>query len=120
MSITAEQIQKEASQYSTVSTPIKAVVVGTASSVRERVTGSEYVYIKVQLTEGKASGCIVLGTRTTKNAKGETKDIPAIGDEVVAYHTKLPSREVQGDFVHFFEISTSIALTDNSTLSSLL
>ena len=122
MAISAEQIKNEATQYSTVSTPIKGVIVGNPSSVRQRSgTGTEFVYIQVQLTEGKASGCIVLGTRTTKNGKGETKDIPKVGEEVIAYHTKLPSRTVDGEVVHFFEISTSTGtITDNATLSELL
>ena len=121
MSITAEQLQQEATQSTVVkSTPIKAVVTGTPSSVRTKQNDVKFVYLQVQLTEGKASGCIVLGTRTVLNSKGESKNIPKVGDEVIAYHTKLPSREIEGEFVHFFEIAPDVAITDNATLSALL
>lgn len=108
-------------QSSNNSTPYKAVVAGTASDVRTKSNGVEYVYIRVQLTEGAAKGHTVLATRTVKNSKGESKDIPAEGQEVIAYHTKLPSTKVEGEFVHFFEISMQTNdIADNNTLSGLL
>ena len=120
--MTAEQLSAEAIA-STVSNSVfyKAVIAGTASSVKTKSNGVNFVYIKVTLLDGAAKGLTVLATRTVKNIKGEEKSIPVEGEEVIVYHTKLPSLKVEGEFAHFFEISTNTnQVADNNTLSSLL
>jgi hypothetical protein len=122
--MTQDQLTAEA-QASTVassnSTIFKAVIAGVPSTVRTKSNGVEFVYIKATLLDGAAKGMTVLATRTVKNIKGEDKVIPVEGEEIIVYHTKLPSLKVEGEFAHFFEISTNTnQVADNSTLSSLL
>jgi hypothetical protein len=122
--MTQDQLTAEA-QASTVasnnSTTFKAVIAGVASSIKTKSNGVDFVYIKATLLEGAAKGMTVLATRTVKNIKGEEKSIPVEGEEVIVYHTKLPSLKVEGEYVHFFEVSMStVQVVDNNTLSSLL
>ena len=78
---------------------------GKASKTFSKSNGNEFVYILVQLEEGAAKGHTVFASRTTLS-NGVEKSIPEEGEEVIVYHTKLPSTKEAGKFVHFFEIST--------------
>jgi hypothetical protein len=121
--MTQDQLTAEAQASTTVSnsTTFKAVIAGVASSIRTKSNGVDFVYIKATLLDGAAKGMTVLATRTVKNIKGEEKSIPVEGEEIIVYHTKLPSLKIEGEFVHFFEISTNTnQVADNNTLSSLL
>ena len=105
----------------TQSVAYSAIVAGKASKVFTKSNGNEFVYIQVELQDGAAAGHTVLGMRTTLSA-GVDKEIPAEGEEVTVYHTKLPSTKEAGKFVHFFEISMNGGgeITSNDELSALL
>jgi len=98
----------------------KAAVKSAPSKTMSKSNGSDYVLINVELLDGPAKGKIVAATRTIKNSDGKEKSVPAINDEVTVYHQVLPSSQVVGKFVHFFEISTGLISTDNDTLTALL
>lgn len=100
-------------------TTYKAVIKSAPSKVMSKSNGAEYVLMNVELADGPAAGHIVAGTRTIKNGAGDEKSCPEIGDEVTVYHTYMESTVDEGEFVHFFEISTGLPQTDNKTLSAL-
>lgn len=98
----------------------KGIVRSEASKVMAKSNGSSYVLINVEIIEGPAKGKIVASTRTTTNANGDEKAIPALGQEVTLWHQCLENNSVPGKFVHFFEIQTGIVATSNDELSALL
>lgn len=100
-------------------TTYKAIIKSAPSKTMSKSNGAEYVLISVELLDGPAAGHVVAATRTTKNGAGEDKDIPEVDAEVTVYHTHMESTVNEGEFVHFFEISTGIPQTDNNTLSAL-
>ena len=99
------RIKKAASVVASKFTAFKAVVTSKASKTFPISNGNEFVYIKVQLEEGAAKGLTVLAFRTTLS-NGVEKSIPKKGEEVIVYHTQLPSTKDLGENLHFFEIST--------------
>ena len=98
----------------------KAKIKSTPSKVMGKSNGSEYVLINAEILEGPAKGAIVAATRTTKNAEGQEKEIPAVGTEVTLYHTPVEKSDEPGKYVHFFEISTGTPQTSNDELTALL
>jgi hypothetical protein len=101
-------------------TTFKAAVKSAPSKTMSKSNGSDYVLINVELLDGPAKGKIVAATRTIKNVDGKEKSVPAIGEEVTLYHQVLPSTQVPGKFVHFFEISTGMVSASNDELTALL
>jgi hypothetical protein len=98
----------------------KAQIKSNPSKVMTKSNGSEYVLVNAEILDGPAKGAIVAATRTTKNADGQEKEIPAIGTEVTVYHTALESSAEPGKYVHFFEVSTGTVQTSNDELTALL
>lgn len=97
----------------------KAVVMSKPSKEMDKSNGAKYVLITCEILEGPAKGAKVAATRTILNGAGKDKDIPLEGEEVTLYHTYMESTTNEGEYVHFFEISTGIPQTDNNELSRL-
>ena len=92
---------------------IKAVVTGKASQEFSKTNGGAYVLQKCEIKEGFLAGLIVSGTRTVKNADGNTKEAIEIGQEVVLYMTQQPSLQDPTKMKNFFEISTGTTASDD-------
>ena len=96
-----------------------AIVTGGASQTFEKSNGGAYVLQNCKITSGPLSGKIVSGTRTTKNANGDEKEVVPEGTEVKLYLTRIASTEQAGGFMNFFEISTGLSASQDE-LNALL
>ncbi len=102
-----------------MSNSFKGIVKKANDAVLSKVNGAQYVLVNVEITEGPAKGLVVLATRTTLTAEKVVKAIPAIDEEVVLYHTVVPSTREGEKNQHFFEIGTGIQTASNTALDSV-
>ena len=96
----------------------KAKVTGVGSETRQKSNGGEYVLQNCIITEGPLAGKTVLGTRTTKNADGKTKEQVPVNTEVQLFLTRVESTNGEGMF-NFFEISAGLTASQDE-LNALL
>lgn len=96
------------------------IVKGQSKEMIKTANGAKYVLLNAEILDGPAKGSIVAATRTTVNAEGQEKEIPAVGTEVTLYHQALESSKEPGKYVHFFEVSTGTVQTSNDELTALL
>ena len=89
-------------------------VLTAPSKTFNKTNGGEYNLQSVLITEGPLKGKNVTGTRTIKNANGDTNDSVNKGDEVMVY----PRQSDTGKW--FFELSTQVAIASDEDISALL
>lgn len=82
----------------------KAIVKTIGTSQLSKSNNSKYVLCNCELLEGKGKGMIVPVQRTVLTKDGQVKDLPELGQEVVAYHSTSPSREDENVAMHWFEM----------------
>ena len=86
---------------------------------KEKSTGATYSGMNVLIMDGPAKGLVVLATRTTKTAQGVMKKLPELGQEVVLYHSILPSTKPGEKNQHFFEIGMGTLSATNADLDAI-
>lgn len=89
----------------------KAVLLTPASRVmvKNNEAKSQYVLHNAEVTEGPGKGMVVTASFTLKNAKGETKQPFAKGDEVILYADIVNDKA-------FFEVGAPIVETTSNDL----
>ena len=100
-------------------TPIKAVVKSVTSQVFSKSNGAEYVLCNCELIEGKGIGLVVPAQRTILTPTKESKPTPNIGDEVVVYHSAVPSKEDPTKLTHFFDIGMRAGTASQDELRAI-
>jgi len=97
-----------------------AVVTGAPSQTFNKSNGGSYVLQNCKITNaGPLKGTVVSGTRTTKNANGDEKEVVPVGTEVKLFLTRVPSDTHAGGYMNFFEISTGLSASQDE-LNALL
>lgn len=94
-------------------------ILSVSDEIRQKTNGKSYIIGTAEINvKGKTLN--VTFQYTLEDAKGESKEMLQIGQNVILYHSALPSTKEEGGTQHFFEVARGVVASSNAEISEVL